>query len=161
MSNFLHGRIIINDNCSLVSKINSEMVEFSIRNNFALHYIDTLPSKNTVGDINFIISDNFFVKYCECFLEPIIYTLDGVPIVEHLCKDLNKLQELVNIIFKYDFVENVELRFSYVEVNEEDYEVCETNVGEMKNIILEKFLSESDSGFPVLNIVINRDPLVN
>ena len=155
MSNFVYGRVVVNDVTKLInSKIDFSIVNFCISNNFALHFIDSLPTKNTKGDINFQISDNFFVKYCEYFMEPVVYTLDGKPIIENLINDLNKLQGLIQIIFKFEFVEKIELRFSYVEVDEDDYEICKTCIEEMKSLILEKFLSNTN--FPVINIVLNK-----
>ena len=154
MSNFVYGKIFVDDDSvSLIdSKIDFSMMKFSTQNNFALHFIT--PLANDKKDIFFCISDNYFVNYCEYFLEPIIYTLDGIPLTDALCKDLDKLHGLIERIFEFEFVEKVELRFSYVEVEEDDYEICKTSLSEMKNVVLKKYLSETD--FPVINVVIER-----
>ena len=155
MSNFVYGRIVVNDVAKLIdSKIDFSMVEFCIHNNFALHFVDVLSTKNNIGDITFRISDNFLVNYCEYFLEPIIYTLDGKPITENLCMDIKKMQGLIRRIFKFEFVEKIELRFSYVEVDEDDYEVCHASIDEIDRVILSKFLSSSE--FPVICVIIER-----
>ena len=155
MSNFIFGRILCNDKTKIASsKIDFSMIELCVNNDFAVHFISTLPTKDTRADINFQLSDNFLINYCERFMEPVIYTQEGDPLLDNIYKDLNKLQTLILKIFEFDFVETIELRFSYIEVDENEYEICETSVDRMKDVILEKYLS--DIGFPVVNIVINK-----
>ena len=155
MSNFLYGTIITVDNENRIdSGLDFSMVRFALQNDFAIRFIDTIPTKDTSKNINFQISDNFFVLYCESFLETIIYTPDGIPLINNFDDDLDKLQGLVREIFNFEFVEKVELRFSFVEVDEVEYEICETCLEDMKDIINEKFLNESH--FPVINVIIER-----
>ena len=86
-------------------------------------------------------------------MEPVIYS-HGVPQIENLLNDLDKLYGLINLIMNFKFVDKVELRFSYAEVDECEYSVCETSVEQMKDIILEQYLSTI--GFPVINVVIEK-----
>ena len=150
MSNFINGRIVVNDR-AIDSSIGFSMVEFALYNHFAVHFED---NKLNTRDIFFKISDSFLFKYCDYYMEPIIYTLDGKPLTANINMDLDKLQGLIYTIFKYEFVERVELRFSDVEVDEWEYEVIKTNTVFMRNVILEKYLSEFS--FPVINVIINR-----
>ena len=155
MSNFIYGRIISKEPKQVFySKLDFSIIEVARNNNFALSFIDTLPTINTAKDVNFRISDNFMVKYCESFMEPIIYSADGKPLTKNIWEDLNKLQCLIREILKYDFVQKVELRFSYIEVDEEEYEILQSSVEEMKDLILNKYIT--DQAFPVANFVITR-----
>ena len=154
MINFLYGRIIVNDPTQkIASRLDFYMMHFCIKNNFALSFVDRLPTKHTVEDILFRISDSFLIEYCESFMEPVIYS-HGVPQIENLLNDLDKLYGLINLIMNFKFVDKVELRFSYAEVDECEYSVCETSVEQMKDIILEQYLSTI--GFPVINVVIEK-----
>ena len=105
-------------------------------------------------DINFQLSDNFLIHYCEFFMEPIIYDLDGTPKLDSFYKDLDKLQRLLQTIYSFEFVDMVELRFSYVEVDECDYEICETNIDKMKPMFLSKYLCSTQ--IPVVKFIIKR-----
>ena len=136
MSNFLYGRILVTDSSKVMdSSIYSYITRFGDLNNFAVSFIDTLPTKSTPNDINFRISDNSHVQYCEYFLEPPIFTVDGFPIIEEFDSDLSKLQELIRGIFTFNFTQKIELRFSFVEVDEEEYEIYETDIENMKDVI--------------------------
>ena len=81
MSNFIHGRIVVN-NLSQVknSEFDFSIIEFCARNKFALRFVGIFPKKDVGGHINFQISDNFLVNYCESFMEPIIYTIEDTPL---------------------------------------------------------------------------------
>lgn len=156
MSNFIYGRIVVNSTVnSLKTNIDFEIIEYCAKNGFAVHFIETLPTKNTCKDINFCISDNFFVKYCNDFMQPIIYTLSGEPLTKNINDDISKLHGMIQIILGFEFVNCVELRFSYVEVDEDEYEVCVTSVANMHDLIIKKFLSNMD--FPVIKVIIKRE----
>ena len=156
MSNFIYGRIVTTDKSIAVdSTLYYTMTNYCLLNEFGLHFIDTLPTKNTVKDLNFQLSDNSAVSYCEFFMEPIIYTLEGKPLTQKINNDISKIQGLICKIFEYPFIKKIELRFSYIEVDEEEYEVYQTSIYEMKKLIFEKFLSAN--GFPVMNIIITKN----
>ena len=57
-------------------------------------------------------------------------------------------------IFEFEKVEKVELRFSWGEIIEEDYEIYETNLEEMKKMLLSIYLS--NTVFPCANLIIHQ-----
>ncbi len=87
-------------------------------------------------------------------MPPIIYTYDGTPMLDTFYKDLDKLKELICKIFSFNFIEKIELKFSYIEVDEEEYEICSTNIDEVERIILSKYLSSIS--VPVIKVIINK-----
>lgn len=157
MSHFLSGKIFINDTTEwFESKIDFSIVEFCLQNNFAIQFYDDPKYYNKpIRSLLFRISDNFFVDYCEYFLEPIIYTNDGTPILESIKEDLDKLQNLIGKIFEFDFVEKVELRFSYGEAEECDYETVKASTSQVKKVILKEYLS--DYYFPTIKVIIENE----
>ena len=155
MSNFINSRIICNYTGDIGStKIDFALIEYAVKNNFGLHILGLGLTKENKIIIDFRISDNFLVEYCEYFLEPILYSPDGNALIESIGKDLDKLRGLAIKILNFDFVERIELRFSYVEVDEYEYELCETTIEDMKECILEKYLTYTD--FPVIKVIIER-----
>ena len=155
MSNFIYGKLTTNDITQLFnSKIDFFMIEYAVQNNFAVHFSNISVHKKNSGNMFFAISDNFFVNYCEYFLEPIIYTADGTPLLENLCKDLEKLYGLIKKMFEFGFVKEIELKFSYVEVDEDEYDTCMTSIENFKDTIIQKY--KSTIGFPVIRVIVKK-----
>lgn len=156
MSNFLYGKILCNCVDKIIpSKIDFLITKYCINNNFAIHFWgDSSKTKDIGENIYFSISDNFTIKYCEDFLKPIIYTLNGEPLLDNFLIDIAKLEGLLNLILSFEFVEKVELRFSYVEVDENEYEVCKIHLKDLKKSMLQKYLMATH--FPVVKFIIEQ-----
>ena len=92
------------------------------------------------------------MHHCDFFMEPIIYSSEGVPLCDNLLKDIDKIYDLLQLIFSFDFAQKVELRFSFVEVDEDEFQVCHIRLREMKEVLLQKYLENSD--IPVVKMVI-------
>ena len=92
-------------------------------------------------------------------MEPIIYTLNGKPIIGRLSKDLDVLEELINMIFCYDLIDHIELRFSFVEVDEREYKEHITNINMMKSVILSEYLKSAQ--MPVIKVIIYKTKAYN
>ena len=71
---------------------------------------------------------------------------------DNLLKDIDKIYDLLQLIFSFDFAQKVELRFSFVEVDEDEFQVCHIRLREMKEVLLQKYLENSD--IPVVKMVI-------
>lgn len=156
MSNFIYGNIICNDISQATnSKIDSCMVKFCLDNDFAIHFIESIPTKDTRRDISFQLSDNFLIRYCECFMEPIVYTMDNEALLDSISKDLKKISGLVNLIFSFEFVDKVEFRFSSPEVDESDYKICKTNLNEFGQLLLHEYLSSPC--FPTIKVKLRKN----
>lgn len=154
MSNLIYGNIIGEFNQATNAQIKSLMTNFCIDNSLGIHFLPLFLSPNNTKYIGFQISDDFDVCYCERFMPPIIYTYDGTPMLDTFYKDLDKLKELICKIFSFNFIEKIELKFSYIEVDEEEYEICSTNIDEVERIILSKYLSSIS--VPVIKVIINK-----
>ena len=153
MSNFLYGRIVLNE-VSRSKKIRIEQYLQGYPSNgmFALRLIETLPMIKTYDDINFIISDNHSVDYCEHFLEPLIYK-DGEPLLDDLIENLKMLETLLLGLKNYNSVKKIEFRFSCPEAEEEEYSLLKTSVTDFKKNLLNQYLTTTD--FPTLKIVVS------
>ena len=152
MSNFILGRIKKIYTDSSDEEFLFSLMSYCKSNGFAIHFRDNSSFDDSVGDIIFQLADNFEVNYCESFLEPIIYTLEGNPLLEKTLDDLNKLYGLIHHILSCCFVEKVELRFSYIEVDEDEYDSYEINLENMRDLILEKY--KSSTTIPVIKLII-------
>lgn len=154
MSNFVSTTIVINDTLELLnSKIDFLLLKYCIDNNIAIHFHSSLQERKH-GEVVLNISDNFFFNYCDCFLQPIIYTLQGRPLIENLKKDIYVLKGLMNIIMGFNFVEKIEMRLSYIEVDENDYEIYKISIDQLEESLLNIFLVAK--GFPVVKVIIQR-----
>lgn len=128
------------------------IVRFCVEHGFAVHFKGT-PIKNCVA-LSFQLSDNFLVSHCETFLAPIIYTLEGVPLLKELSDHLDNLKMLMELILSFDSVNAVILRFSFGEVDEWEYEHILTTTTEMKEELLARYLE--DDLIPTLKVTIVR-----
>lgn len=156
MSNFIYGNVVCSQVSNIIpSKIDFLMTRFCIDNHFGIHFLESIPPvEANLSSFYFQLSDNFMVHYCEYFLEPIIYTLDGAPQLSSLCNDSDKLYNLIEIILQFDFVETIELRISNVEVDECEYETVDINLDELKSTIIAKYLQTTS--IPTLKLLIRR-----
>ena len=153
MSNFILGNIC----CKLMSKDDAKSICSSIKaycenHNIGVHFGNDNAEK--CKNITFQLSDNFCMLHCEQFMEPIIFTFDGRPLVESIIRDLDTLEGLIKDIFRYNLVNRIELRFSYVEVEECEYEEYETNICKMKSVIFSKFMENTQ--VPVIKVIIKK-----
>lgn len=155
MSNFIYGNIF----CDSLSKddivlICSSIKNYCINHDIGVHFEKTMLVTFDINSIRFQLSDDFDVLYCEHFMEPIIYTLNGKPIIDPINKNLDVLEGLIKGILCYDSVNKVELKFSYIEVDECEYKEYETNINMMKSVILLEYLKSVQ--MPVIKIIINK-----
>ena len=155
MSNLIH----VNVDCGSIyeveiNNLKSSIVHYCRDQSIGLHFLNALSNSKVAKSITFQLSDNDGIYYCEFFMEPIVYTQDGTPLLDPIIRDLRKLYGLIKKILQENFVKKVELRFSYVEVDDVDYEIFETTVEKMQRSILKKYLSEC--GFPVIKVVVVR-----
>lgn len=100
------------------------------------------------------LSDDFDMQYSDHFMEPIIYTMEGIPFYEKIINDLDILQGLIKKVFEFNVVSKIELRLSFVEVDEFEYRVYETGINQMKHIIMSEYLTSSQ--VPVIKLVIHN-----
>jgi len=91
-------------------------------------------------------------------MEPIIYTLNGKPIIDRINNDLDILEGLINTILCYDLVNHIELRFSFVEVDECEYEEYITNINMMRSVILLEYLKSVQ--MPVIKVIIYKQKTI-
>ena len=150
--------ILGNIRCSFMSKddeilICSSILTYCKKHNIGVHFENN--NAEACKDIVFQLSDNFHILHCEQFLEPIIFTFEGIPIVDSINKDLNTLEGLIKDVFLFNTVKEIELRFSYVEVDECEYEKMETDIYNMKSVILSQYLKSIQ--FPVIKIIIKNN----
>ena len=154
MSNFIHG-LIINDGLKEIPylSIKNKLVQHCKDNDFSINFSEKSVSKDE-HIISFLLSDNYLINYCENFMEPITYSIEGEPLLEGLLRDIDKLQKMIMNIFSYECVKMVVLKFSFVEVDEGEYEICRTNVNDVKKTILNKYLRSLN--MPVIKVLIER-----
>ena len=122
------------------------------KHNIGVHFENN--NAETCKNILFQLSDNFHVLHCEQFMEPIIFTYEGIPIVDSIIRDLDTLEGLIKGIFHYNLVNEIELRFSYIEVDECEYEKIETDICKMKSVIFSQYLKSTQ--FPVIKVTIKK-----
>lgn len=154
MSNMLYSDIICTSSITEQHGWEKKLVQYCLDYDFGLLYIDEFCRTDSELVFRVQLSDNFFQHNCEDFLAPMIYSEDGEPQTDSFCRDLEKLYGFVQEIFSLTDVEEVILRFTPVEVDEEEYDVCVTVLKKMKQIIFQKFLGEQE--FPVLKVIIYR-----
>ena len=160
MSNFIYCNIICKPaNKDYVLLVRSSIVKYCINNGIGVHFERKNVDKCEFNRIKFQLSDDFDIYYCERFMEPIIYTLNGKPIIGRLSKDLDVLEELINMIFCYDLIDHIELRFSFVEVDEREYKEHITNINMMKSVILSEYLKSAQ--MPVIKVIIYKTKAYN
>ncbi len=58
------------------------------------------------------------------------------------------------MIFCYDLVDHIELRFSFVEVDESEYKEHITNINMVKSVILSEYLKSVQ--MPVIKVIIYK-----
>ena len=153
MSNLILGNVC----CKSISKDDAKLICSSIKvycknHNIGVHFGNNYAEK--CENITFRLSDNFYTLYCEQFMAPIIFTFDGRPLVESIARDLDTLEGLMKDIFHHNLVNKIELRFSYVEVEEYEYEEYETNICKMKSVIFSKFMENAQ--VPVIKVIIKK-----
>lgn len=154
MSNMLYGDIICTSSMSEQCGWEKKLVQYCLDNDFGIRYINAFHQANSEQVFRFQLADTFIQSNCEDLLAPMIYSEDGEPQTVSFCRDLEKLYGFVQEIFSLADVEKVILRFTPVEVDEEEYDVCVTVLPKMKQVIFQKFLGEQE--FPVLKVIIYR-----
>ncbi|MBQ7335997.1 MAG: hypothetical protein IJW92_05955 [Clostridia bacterium] len=155
MSNMIHGTVYYTTRPPL-GDFDSDWTRYCLDNEFAIHFLSLHHNISTgKGTIVFELADSFVAHCCENFMDIVLYTVDGHPILDPIHKDLGKLKGLVQKIFDFKSVEMVELRFSFGEVIEEDYEICKTNLDGMTNVILSKYLEEATQ-VPTIKVMIEK-----
>jgi len=159
MSNFIYCNIL----CKSASKddvllIRSSIEKYCINNGIGVHFERKILETCDINSIKFQLSDDFDICYCERFMEPIIYTLNGKPIIDRINNDLDILEGLINTILCYDLVNHIELRFSFVEVDECEYEEYITNINMMRSVILLEYLKSVQ--MPVIKVIIYKQKTI-
>ena len=145
-----------------VIAVRNQLQIYCCKQGFGIHFLshEIFPVQNdsekSEGKIRFQLSDSFIAPNCEDFMDLVYYTKQGVPLIEPLKRDLEKLQGIVDIIFSFDFVNHLELRFSFVEVNEDEYEICRVSQSGLKKEVYERYI-ESKGNIPVVNFIITRE----
>lgn len=154
MSNFIHG-LIINEGSKEkpYSVMKNKLVQCCKDNDFSIHFLEESVEKSE-HIISFLLSDSCLINYCENFMAPIIYSIEGEPLLEGLLRDIDKLQKMIINIFSFKCVKMVELKFSFIEVDEDEYEICRTNVNNVKRTILNQYLCNLN--MPVIKVLIER-----
>lgn len=154
MSNFIHGSIICFSLKQIpYSTIKNELIMYCKSNEFSIQFSEVVIKKEETI-IKFQLSDNDSIKYCENFMEPIFYDTEGKPVLEGLLKDIEKLKGMVRNIFSFESVKRLELRFSFVEVDEEEYTIHKTSINDMERIILNQYLHSIN--VPTIEILIGK-----
>ena len=151
MSNFIKGKIhFTNVYKSLNPDLFVDISSYATKNGFAISFHTTDLSERV---IDFVISDSLSVEYCEYFMEPVIFSTDGAPLLANILKDSDLLCKVVNKMLKLDCVGSIELRFSWTDISWNNEEVFMVEKGDLQRFIMKKFLSEY--GFPSFNVVVS------
>lgn len=155
MSTLIYGNLCCKNSYNIIdSHIDYSLTNFCINNEFGIHFLDSSLDKKT-DEINilFQLTDNFLSCNCENFFEPIIYSLDGRPQIDNLSKDIEKLYGLIETAFSFGFVQRVELKFSFGEVEDFEYEVCNILLQDIRSILLQKYLMYTH---PIIKLIIKN-----
>ena len=157
MSTLIYGNIVCDYFYDITKlRIDYKLIQFCLENDFGIRFLNSsFNQKSKEVNILFQLADNFLSSNCEFFLEPIIYNLKGEPQIDDLTKDIEKVYGLIKIALSFSIVKKIELNFSYVEVDEEEYELCRVSLTELKQAILKKYLEYK--GIPVVRFIINSD----
>lgn len=139
-----------------VSSMKSSLINYCQYSTIGIHSKGVLLYNNNTH-MRFQLTDSFSSPTCERFMEPILYTLDGIPQINSLVNDISVLHGLLNIVLNYKQVKNIELRFSFGEVNEDEYRTFEIMLCEFKKIVLEQYLNlYNDILIPTIKLIINK-----
>lgn len=151
MSTLVFGNIHCKKDAQISQQLQKDLTSYCQKNSIGIHFF-AISEK---FELSFQLSDDFQSPTCDAFLAPIIYTQEGQPILKDILQNLNVLYGMLVSIFDFNDVDFVVLRFSYVEVDEWEYEICNTSLLDFTEQALKKYLENYD--IPVVKFVIKRN----
>ena len=157
MSTLIFGNIIYDTyNKEIDTEIKCNMVQYCKDAKCGIHFLDErLFESNGKNHMPFQLSDDFNMETCDLFFEQLIYTTDGKPLTDALLRDIDVLYGLLKVAFEFNVVKQIELRFSFGEVNEEEYDVIHIQLELLNQTLFHKYTNTI--GIPIVKLIIEND----